>query len=418
MRIFSIIRLAWQAIMRNPLRTVMTVLGVTWGIMAFMILMAYGNGFQRAMHIGMRYFGDNVVVSWNGQTSKQAGGLKSGRAIYQEKRDVELVRQNAPMIKRISGEITRTMKIQMGNRTVSAAIRAVEPSYRDIRGMYMGTGRFFTTEENRQMSRVVVLGYDLKLKLFSNAPALGREIKINGVIFKVVGVLRKKIALSNYFSPDNQCVFLPLDTFSIMGNTRYLSVIVFQPIAGSKEDAAVRQFFQVMGSRHHFDPTDDKALYLSRYSQLRAIIDGMSNGLKFTVFLVGLITLCIGGIGVMNIMLLSVKSRTREIGTLMALGARRRHVLAQFLCETFMLTLIGGVTGYLLASLVAWVIGGIPFLSNIYKDTSGQGDIYLLVTIPAFLVSLSVLGGISLFFGVWPARQASRLQPVEALRYE
>jgi len=418
MKIAAIFKLALQAVWSHPARTVLTVLGVTWGIMCFMILMAYGDGFQRAMDIGLRYFGDNVIVVWNGQTSKQAGGQKAGRPIRQEARDAVMIREEAHLIKKVSGEVFRRLKVLYGQRQTTAGIRGVEACYGQIRGMFIADGRFFTDEENRQLARVAVIGDDIRQRLFSQAPAVGKEIRIQGVRFNVVGVLRKKIAISNYFQPDDQCIMIPIATTSVLTDTRFLSVMVFQPVSPFLEDQARQQFFTLMGRRHHFDPADDKALLLHSYSEVKAIIDGLSGAVKVTVFLVGMITLGIGGIGVMNVMLLSVRSRTREIGTLMALGAKRRHVVAQFLCETLLMTAAGGVLGYLLASLVTWLIGGIPFLSNIFKDTTRQGDIYLVITAASFLVSLLTLGGVSVSFGFWPALQASRQDPIEALRYE
>lgn len=188
----SLIRMAWHAVVAHPMRSFMTVLGVTWGIMAFMILMAYGDGFQRGLDLGLRYFGDAVVVVWNGQTSQQAGGQKAGRAIRQEKRDVELIRSEATLIKNVSGEVFRRWKVGYEQRINTSGIRGVESCYGEMRGMFIQDGRFFTDEENRQMARVAVLGYEIKQRLFSEAPALGRDIKIQGIRFKVVGVLKKR----------------------------------------------------------------------------------------------------------------------------------------------------------------------------------------------------------------------------------
>lgn len=418
MTIGAIIQQSFFGVIRNPLRTVLTVLGVTWGIMSFLILIAYGEGFQRALDLGLRYFGDNVTVVWNGQTSKQAGGQKAGRPLRMESGDVEMIRNEANLIKKVSGEVFRRYKVAYELRTSTAGIRAGEACYGDIRGMFIQDGRFFTAEENRQLARVAVLGYDIKKRLFSIAPAVGKEIKIQGIRFLVVGVLKKKIAISNYFQPDDQCIMIPINTMAVMTDTRYLSVMVYQPVSPLFEDAARQQFFTLMGNRHRFDPADDKALVLHSFSMVKGIIDGLSGAVKATAMIVGVITLCIGGMGVMNIMLLSVKSRTREIGTLMALGAKRRHVVAQFLCETLMMTLAGGATGYGLALLVTRLIGGIPFLSEIFKDPTHQGDIYLLITASGFLTSLIFLGGVSVIFGMWPAIQAARQNPIEALRYE
>ena len=278
------IRMSWQAVVAHPMRSFMTVLGVTWGIMAFMILMAYGDGFQRGLDLGLRYFGDAVVVVWNGQTSQQAGGQKAGRAIRQEKRDVEMIRAEATLIKNVSGEVFRRWKVGYDQRINTAGIRGVESCYGEMRGMFIQDGRFFTDEENRQMARVAVLGYEIKQRLFSQAPAVGRDIKIQGIRFRVVGVLKKKIAISNYFQPDDQCIMIPINTIGIMTDTRYLSVMVWQPVSLYFEEDARKQFFTLMGRRHRFNPGDDKALLLHSFSEVKSIIDGLSAAVKVTVF--------------------------------------------------------------------------------------------------------------------------------------
>lgn len=418
MRALSILRLSWNAVGGHPLCTFLSALGVTWGVLSFLILVSYGDGFQRAMELGMKYYGDNVCVVWNGQTSLQAGGQKAGKSIQMELPDVELLRQGAPLIKRVSPEVFRNYTMVAEQRRVSGGVRGVESCYGAIRGMIVEEGRFFNDDDNAQLARVAVLGSDLRTRLFSQMPAVGQYIKINGMRFLVIGVLHKKIALSNYFMPDDMCAMVPVRSMATLTDIRNLSVMVWQPVSPAFEEGATRQFMSIMGARHRFDPADDKALHVNSFSEFKSIIGGIAAAVKVTVMFVGAITLCIGGVGVMNIMLVSVKSRTREIGTLKALGAKRRQIIGQFLAETMLMTVLGGLAGYALAVGMAALIGHIPFLSGIFEDKTGQGDIFLVVSWSSFMISMGVLGAVSLVFGLMPAVQAARKQPVEALRYE
>src|SRR5512135_2747751 len=191
-------------------RSLMTIVGIVWGIASFILLIAYGDGFERAMLLGLSYFGDRVVVIWNGQTSMQAGGSRSGRVVRTTPEDVELIRQRATLVKRVSPEVYDNMQLRWGDRITSAGIRAVNDEYGVVRGMFMGEGRFLTPDDLANMRRVAVLGYDLKQKLFSRSPALDQDIFISGIRFTVVGILKKKIAISNYFDQDDNCAMIPI----------------------------------------------------------------------------------------------------------------------------------------------------------------------------------------------------------------
>jgi putative ABC transport system permease protein len=399
-------------------RSVMTVVGVTWGIASFILLVAYGDDFQRALLLGLRYFGDNVVVVWNGQTSMQTGGTRSGRVVRTQPEDVDAILDRCTLVKRASPEVYEEMPLRWGDRITTAGIRAVNAEYGSIRGMFLEEGRFLNSEDVSSMRRVVVLGYDLKKRLFSQAPALDQDLFINGIRFSVVGVLKKKIAISNYFSADDTNAFIPINVMGVMWDIRYNSVLVFQPVSGAMEDAAVRQVQAVLADIHKFNPADQKALIMDKFSEVFNIINGLALATKGLLRIVGLFTLAVAGVGIMNIMLFCVQERTHEIGVLRALGARRRHIRLQFLGEALALSIIGGILGYLLALLLAHWIGAIPFLSPIFEDASGQGDIRLLVDTRVFLTSFVTFIIIGLLSGTWPAIKASRLNPVEALRPE
>jgi putative ABC transport system permease protein len=399
-------------------RSLMTVLGITWGIACFILLMAYGDGFHKAMMLGIRYYGDNVVVIWNGQTSMQAGGSRAGRVIRTEPKDVDIIRQRCTLVKRISPEVYDEMPLRWGDRMATAGIRAVNDEYGVIRGMFMGEGRFLSDEDMAYARRVIVLGYDLKKKLFSQSPALDQDVFLSGVRFTVIGVLKKKIALSNYFTQDDNSAMIPVNVMGTLRDIRYNSVLVFQPVSYRLEEAAIRQVQQVLGETHKFNPADKKALLFDPFSEGFTIINGLSSATKGLLNVIGLFTLAVAGVGIMNIMLFCVQERTHEIGVLKALGARKWHIRMQFLGEALALSIIGGIVGYLLALFLAYEIGAIPFLSEVFRDKSRQGDILLLVNTRVFLTAFITFGIIGLLSGTWPAIKASRLDPVEALRAE
>ena len=416
--IFEIIKKVLENLRIYGKRSVMTILGVTWGIASYILLMAYGDDFHRALLLGMKYFGDNIVVVWNGQTSLQAGGARAGRVVRTQPEDVESILQRCSLIKRASPEVYEEMQLRWGDRLTTGGIRAVNDEYDSMRGMFLEEGRFISAEDTASLRRVVVLGHDLKKKLFSQAPALDQDVFINGLRFSVIGVLQKKISLSNYFSEDDSCALIPINVMGIMRDIRYNSVLVFQPVSAAMEEAAIRQVREVLGDIHKFNPADEKALIMSTSSEGFNIVNGLGLAIKGLLNVIGLFTLAVAGVGIMNIMLFSVQERTQEIGVLKALGARRRHIRLQFLGEALALSIIGGILGYFLAVLLAQLVGAIPFLGPLFDDTSGQGDIHLIVNTRVFLVSFVTFVVIGLLSGTWPAIKASRLDPVESLRSE
>jgi putative ABC transport system permease protein len=312
-----------------------------------------------------------------------------------EMRDVDDIRAGAPLISRVSPEIFREYPIRSTNRVTSAGVRGVNHEYGLMRGHYIQEGRRISSEDVQLGRRVAILGRDMRVKLFSEAPALGEEIRINGLSFKVIGVLQKKVAMSNYFRPDDQCIFVPHTAIAALTSTRYLSVMVVQSVNPAFEDQA-----------------------LMHWRFMQNIFDGIQICMKILLVVIGILTLSIGGVGLMNVMLVSVTERTREIGLLKALGARRHHIRTQFLFEALIIAAIGGFLGYAFAQLVALAIGIIPFWSTILEDPTQQADIHLIMSPSAIVTAIVTLGLVGLFSGLFPAIRASRLDPVEALHYE
>jgi putative ABC transport system permease protein len=409
---------AWHALVAHRFRAGLTMLGIAWGIVTVTSLMAYGNGFNRALLFGFsNAFNTGVAVIYGGQTSRQAGGERAGRRVFLKEDDVASIRQLG-LVKSVSPEIFESLQQSYGNRQTTAGVRGVAPEYGLMRAETPADGRFINAEDVARRRRVVFLGTDVARKLFSNSPAVGETVRIRGVSFEVVGVLADKAQLSSYFWPDKRSAFIPYTVTEQLFHQDYLDTIVVQSLSAAFHDQAMRQVRGVLAERHRFDPRDDRAVSVNDSAEIMQIVGGMTTGLKVILVFIGTLTLMIGGVGVMNIMLVSVTERTREIGLRKALGARRRHILLQFLLEALVITSFGGVAGVVLSAAVVSVAGTQPFLADLIGDPSRGTDIHLLLTPDTLITATAILMVTGILSGLWPAVRASRLDPIESLRYE
>jgi len=409
---------AWSALRRQPLRSFLTMLGITWGIAAVALLIAYGRGLRSVVVAAFDAFGKGAVICWPAQTSEQAGGQRAGKHVVFEKADLDLVRENVTLVRTACLETVRWLPISYGDRLANTAIRGVCPEYGEMRNEVPSAGRWISPEDVLERRRVVFLGARLREKLFSGQPAVGETVRISGTRFTVVGTMDRKIQDSNYFTSDDESVWIPYSTAGDIWNTRYASVLVFEPLAPRFEKEAMRQVRAEVAKRQRFSPTDERAIMMFGREQFRPIIDGITIGFEALFTFVGALTLGIGGVGLMNIMLVAVEERIREIGLRRALGARRWQIQLQFLAEALVITAIGGAIGIGLAYAASAAIGPLPLYGPLYEDTSGKGDIHIYISLGTVGVSTAILIFVGLLSGLAPAIRASHLNPVEALRYE
>jgi putative ABC transport system permease protein len=410
---------AWIALRRNRTRSFLTMLGIVWGIVTVTLLIAYGSSFRSILVSGFDAFGKSVVIAWPQQTSEQPGGQRAGKKVVLEQADLEMVKATAPLVKHVCLETVKRPGIAYGDRMVgTSAIRGVCPEYGEMRNEVPSEGRWINASDELERRRVCFLGGRIREQLFSGRPAVGETVLIGGVRFTVIGVMTRKIQLSNYFSPDDESVWIPFSAASDLWDTRYAQVMVFQPIAPQFEKRAMAQVLAAVATRQQFSPTDPKAFQMFGRDEFRPIIDGITIGLEVLLTFIGTLTLGIGGVGVMNIMLVSVDERIREIGLRRALGARKRHIRLQFLAETLMIMVLGGAIGIVLAYAIAAAVGTLPLMGPLFEDDSGKADIHLRISLLTVFISSMVLLLVGVISGLVPAVRASKLDPVEALRYE
>jgi len=393
----------------QKLRLFLTVFGIVWGTAAVTLMLAFGQGLHKQILVNQKGLGDAIVIAWPGRTAKPWQGLPRGRTIHLTDEDVAYMRREVPEIDRLSEEYEETTRLTWGSKTLAASTSGANDEWGEMRNMVPDVGgRFFNELDLADRRRVIFLGDQLEKDLFGKAgTAVGKSVRLNGTPFVVIGVLKPKAQDSSYGGRDKDKAIIPSTTFKAMFGTKYVENLIFQVLDASRVAAVKKQVVAAAAARQRFDPEDEEALQMWDTTEGLKFIDTFFLAFRTFLGIVGALTLVVGGIGVSNIMNVAVEERTKEIGIKMALGARRRYVIGQFLFETLFITVVGGVIGFAISSAICSV-----FPKFGLKDYVGDP----VISFQVWLVTTIILGGIGLVAGYFPARSAANLRPVEALK--
>jgi putative ABC transport system permease protein len=417
MELIDIMRQVLSTFKAHRMRSFLTMFGIIWGIASVIILVGLGTAFNRDQKERWKALGNDLVIIWGGRTSAQAGGLAAGRNITLTIDDARLLKSEAYLAKRVSPEIRSPLPEISAFNSANRDVVGIWPEYQAVRSVEVAEGRLISQRDEDQASRVAVLGYEARKQLFPGQPALGAELLIRGLPYTIIGVMPKKKQNSDYSGRDDEHMFVPYSAMArdfprpekpgiIRGQLDNIIVQVSDP---GKHEEAVAQVRSVLSRIHHFDPKDEDALFIWDTVETTRLLMRIFEVMTIFFGAVAVTTLCLGGIGVMNIMLVSVTERTREIGTRKAIGARDRDIVRQFFAESMTLTLISGALGFVAGAGFCGLVRALPLPEFFPKPD---------LTLGSIVTSIVTLSLVTMASGIYPALRAAEMTPVESLRFE
>ena len=401
---------------RNKLRSLLTMAGIAWGIASIVLIVAMGEGFKEGQHNSMKSMGENIVILFGGRTASQTGGQRAGRRVRLTEQDIHDMRTECYLVRHVTGELENSTRATSEFNGSAFDTNGVGPNYPLLRNTPIGEGHFFTEQDAAEARRVCVIGRKVKKTLFGTRNDIaGRSVLLNGKPFEIVGVMAEKNQNSSYNGMDEEKIYVPYTTMvrdlppKENFQPGYVNEIIYMPISLEESDNARRQVKRVLGRNHRFEPNDKSALGIWDTVENAQQTDAIFQSMTAFLGVIALVTLTLGGVGVMNIMLVTVSERTREIGLRKALGATRSRILIDFLVEGAMLAMFSGAVGWAIAF-------GISSALKLVKMPDAFPGLPVSMATTAFtFAALSVIAVVSSLFPAW---RAAALTPVEALRYE
>ena len=406
----------FHEIKKERLRMFLTMLGICWGMANIVVMLSVGEGLYRQFFKQFRTLGEGFVVVWSRQTSKPYAGFGMGRRIRLSEDDIPIVKRRVRQIDQISPEYSRgNNNIKLGKSTLTVYTRGVYPCYGEMRFFFPEPGgRFINQLDEDRKRRVIFIGNGVRDDMFGReVNPVGRTVLLNNIPFTVIGVLKKKMGWGCEEGQDEDVTVIPASTFRVMFNQPYLGAVLYTPRSLGESKDSIKEFRRAMAAKYRFDPEDEQVFGSFDSIEVTGTLSKVFRGIQIFLGVVGGLTLIIAGIGVANIMYVTVRERTREIGIKMAVGARPGYIIGQFITEALLTAVVGGALGIALGLSMIEGVKALPI----------EHEVMNIIGKPVFsamlaLICSTILTFIGLLSGVFPANRASRVDPVKALRYE